>query len=81
MFTIEYAKDPVFSSNDGQQVSLTVKFEEFSEELPFNATSFDSMPYGVDLWRRAVTGEFGEIAPFVPPDNGPQPTVEGAQTL
>ena len=81
MFTLEYAKDPVFSSNDGQQVSLTVKFEEFSEELPFNATSFDSMPYGVDLWQRAIAGEFGEIAPFVAPEGSPQPVVNGAQTL
>jgi len=66
MFTLEYAKNPVWNSDDGQQIHLTVKWEEFDKEHPFNATSFDSMAYGVDLYKRAKTGEFGEIAPYNP---------------
>lgn len=66
MLTLEYAKNPVWNSDDGQQIVLIVKWEEFSEEMPFNATAFDPMPYGVDLYNRAKTGEFGEIAPYVP---------------
>ena len=67
MFTLQYAKNPIWNSDDGQQIHLTVKWEEFNEEHPFNACSFDSMPHGVDLYNRAKTGEFGEIAPYVPP--------------
>ena len=81
MFTLEYAKDPIYNSEDGQQIHLTVKFEEFGEELPFNATSFDPMPHGVDLYNRAKAGEFGPIAPYVAPETQPQAVVEGAQTL
>lgn len=67
MLTIEYAKDPVWVSEDGQQIQLTVKFFEFANEMPFNATSFDPMPYGVELYNRAKNGEYGEIGPYIPP--------------
>ena len=83
MLTVEYAKDPVWNSDDGQQICLTVKFSEFQEEMPFTATSFDVMPYGVDLYNRAKAGEFGGVAPYVAPNTPAedQPTVVGAQTL
>lgn len=79
MFTLQYAKDPIWNSDDGQQILLTVKWEEFNEEMPFGATSFDPEPYGVDLFNRAVAGEFGVVAPYVAPiqpviDFEPTPT-------
>ena len=67
MLTIKYAKNPVWGSTDGQQIQLIVRFEEINEELPFNATSYDCEPHGVDLYNRAKAGEFGEIAPFPAP--------------
>lgn len=67
MITIQYAKDPVYGSVDGQIIDLTVKFVEFSNEMPFGATPYDPMPYGAELYNRAVAGEFGPIAPYVPP--------------
>lgn len=81
MFTLEYAKDPVYISADGQQILITVKWQEFVEEMPFNATSFDTELHGVDLFNRAKAGEFGEVAPFVAPippviDFEPTPTTE-----
>jgi len=84
MFTLEYAKNPKWNSDDGQQIYLDVKFAEFNEELPFNATSFDPEAYGRELFERAKAGEFGEIAPyvaFVPPIPENQPTSTGTQTL
>ena len=81
MFTLKYAKDPIWNSEDGQQIYLTVKWEEFNEEHPFTATSFDPMPHGVDLYNRAKAGEFGEIAPYVPPVTQSQPNTTGSQTL
>ena len=67
MLTIQYAKDPIYASEDGRVISLVVKFVEFSEEMPFGATPFDPMPYGVELYNRAVAGEFGHVAPYVAP--------------
>jgi len=67
MLTVQYAKDPIYNSEDHQTIGLTVKFYEFAEEMGFGATPFDPMPYGIDLYNRAVAGEFGPIAPYVPP--------------
>lgn len=79
MLTLEYAKDPIFNSIDEQQILLTVKWAEFKEEMPFNACYFDPEPWGVDLFNRAISGEFGVVAPFVnevPPTIDFEPTPE-----
>ena len=81
MLTIQYAKDPAYSSEDGQTIDLRVKFEEFTEEIGFGATPFDPMPYGAELYNNAVAGLYGPIAPYVPPPLGEQPTTSGTQTL
>lgn len=73
MFTLQYAKDPIYNSEDGQQILLIVKWEEFVEEMPFNSTSFDPEPWGIDLYNRAKAGEFGKVAPYVAPI---QPTID-----
>lgn len=65
MFTLQYAKDPIWNNAEGTSILLTIKWEEFNEEMPFGACSYDSESYGVDLFNRAVAGEFGEVAPFV----------------
>ena len=79
MFTLQYAKDPIYNNEERTSILLTVKWEEFQEEMPFGATSYDPEPYGVDLFNRAVAGEFGTVAPFVKPiipsiDFEPTPT-------
>ena len=68
MLTIESATNPVYSTNDGTCITLQVKFEEFEQIMPFGATPFDTMSYGVELYNRALSGEFGEIAPYVEPE-------------
>lgn len=67
MLTIQSAHSPVYSSEDNSTIALKVKFLEFDGELPFGASPKDDMPYGVELYQRALTGEFGAIAEFVPP--------------
>ena len=82
MFTLEYAKDPFWNNHKGDSIHLTVKFEEFNEELPFNATSYDSEPHGVDLYNRAKAEEFGTVAECPWPDvstNNSQPISQGTQ--
>ena len=81
MFTLEYAKNPIYGSEDGSCIVLTVKWEEFNQEMPFGATSYDPMPHGVDLHNRAKAGEFGEIAPFPVQEMQAQPQTTGSQTL
>ena len=81
MLTIQSAKDPSWNDTTGNAIHLIVKFEELNEELPFTATNYDSMPYGVKLYERAKAGEFGEIAPYVAPPEPVQPVSTGVQTL
>jgi hypothetical protein len=84
MFTLEYAKDPVYGNAEGTNIQLIVKWEEFNEEMPFGATSYDSMPHGVNLYNRALAGEFGAIAPCPPlplVSANNQPETTGSQDL
>lgn len=83
MLTLQYAKDPIYGDTTGNCIVLTVKWEEFNEEMPFGATTYDSEQYGRDLYYRAYAGEFGEIAPFVDPmvATQPQPQTTGSQDL
>lgn len=67
MLTIEYAKDCVWDNEEHTAISMIVKFEEIPEEMPFLATPYDPMPYGVELFNNAVAGDYGTIAPYVPP--------------
>ena len=67
MFTLEYAKDPIWNDAESTSILLTVKWEEFTEEMPFAAMPSDPEPHGVDLYNRAKAGEFGEIAAYVAP--------------
>jgi hypothetical protein len=83
MFTVEYAKNPVWNDADHTSILLTVKFVEFEEEMPFTATANDPMPYGRELFARASGNEFRIPAPYVASSTAtePQPTTTGSQTL
>ena len=84
MLTIQSATNPRWGTEDKSTVHLDVKFEEFNEVLPFLATPYDPMPYGVDLYNRAIAGEFGPIGDYVAPVTTPapnQPSTNGTQTL
>ena len=81
MLTLEYAKNPVYENAEGTSISLIVKWEEFNEEMPFAATSYDPEQYGRDLYYRAYAGEFGQPAPYVPPPEPIQPQTTGSQEL
>jgi hypothetical protein len=79
MLTIQYAKDPVYVNAEGTFINLIVKFDEFEEELPFGASPNDCEEHGRELFARAKAGEFGTVAPYVPPASIDIPT-EGTQT-
>jgi hypothetical protein len=73
MLTIESATNPEYATPEGIHITLQVKFAEFDEIIPFGATPYDPHAYGVELYNRALAGEFGEIAPYVPPVVLPPP--------
>jgi hypothetical protein len=65
---IEYAKDPKWATEDHSVIDLIVKFEGPMGEVPFSATLADPAEHGKELFARALSGEFGAIAAYVPPD-------------
>jgi len=89
MLTIEYIRNPVFSNNEGTAIECLIKFEEFSEEHPFNATSYDTMEHGRQAYQRIMAGEFGQIGEFIVVEHIPvysntannQPSTTGSQEL
>jgi hypothetical protein len=85
MLTIEYVKNCKYDNAEQTAIEMIVKFEEFNEELPFLATSYDTVPHGIELYNSAKAGLYGVIAEYVPPpapevpEN--QPNSNGTQTL
>ena len=60
-------KNPKYIAADKKIIQLEVKFEEIQDMgfLPFGATEDDVEAHGRELYRRALSGEFGEIEEFV----------------
>jgi len=59
--------NPRYVTEDHNMIALMVDLDELNLfQVQFNAGPYDMEPYGVDLYNRAVSGEFGEIGPFVP---------------
>lgn len=85
MFTPIYIANPRYENQDQTVIGLDVKFAELGDILlPFGATENDVEEHGRQLYARAIAGEFGPIAPYVPPEVTPaadQPTTTGTQTL
>lgn len=71
---IEYAKNPKWIDEEHSKIDLTVKFEKFNTELPFTASADDIEEHGRVLFDLANSGEFGEIAEYVPPPPEPEIT-------
>ncbi|NYT38856.1 hypothetical protein ERD78_18930 [Allopusillimonas soli] len=56
-----------YTASDGSLIGMDVFFVELGETVPFNACAADIEAHGVELYNRAVAGDFGPIAPFVAP--------------
>ncbi|KPW73582.1 MULTISPECIES: phage tail protein [Pseudomonas syringae group] len=64
MNTVSSARNPRWADQAHTSIVLWVVFEETKElygEVPFAASADDPEPHGVDLFNRAIAGEFGEI--------------------
>ncbi|MFA0945473.1 phage tail protein [Pseudomonas tremae] len=64
MRTVLSARDPRWSDQAHSSIVLMVAFKEVFEiygETPFAASPHDTEPHGVELFKRALAGEFGEV--------------------
>lgn len=71
------AKNPAYVNAEQTQIDVTVTHPVFGE-IPFTASPDDVEEHGRDLFARAVAGEFGPVADYVPPPPPPaeQPATE-----
>ena len=64
-FIVEYVNTLKYAI-EHTKIDMIVKFAHLNEPTPFTASLNDSEAHGVDLYNRAVNGEFGPIAPYEP---------------
>ena len=64
---LELATSPVWGNSDHTCVNLVVKFQGYSEAIPFTATASDPEAHGREIFARACAVEFGPIAPYAEP--------------
>ncbi len=74
----EIASSPVWSSSDHSTVDLTYMHPKFGP-IPFTASANDVEALGRDLFERAVSGEFGDIAIYEAPPLPVPPTISRRQ--
>ena len=67
--TLVAAHAPRYADPGNTTVRLFVEFAELAQlgALDFLATPDDPEPHGREILRSALAGQFGEIAPYVPP--------------
>lgn len=62
---LESAHSPRMNSTGG--VDLRAKFAHLAEEVDFTASDRDPHEHGRLILARALAGEFGEVAAYIPP--------------
>ena len=85
LLTVESVSSLVWVNSDNTQFDCVVKFAQFVDPVPFGCNVNDPVAHNQEIWAKVIAGEYGEIAPFVPPQepvaDQPQPEVTGTQTL
>jgi len=63
---VEHANKCKYANEEHTAIDLSVKFSHINEEISFTASINDSEPHGVEIYHRAMNGEFGPIAEYQP---------------
>jgi len=77
---LQYAKSPKWTNAEQTAIDLIIKWDAFSEELPFTAAANDVEQHGRQLFAAAVNGDFGHVADYVPPPAPPTPEAQTRMT-
>jgi hypothetical protein len=64
---IQNVKNLIHANETNTSINCDVKFDVFSDYLPFTSTSTDPEEYGRQLYADLQAGKYGPIAPYVPP--------------
>lgn len=68
--TINNVRNPKWANYKQTTIDVEVDFDHLEEEyVPFTADPNDVEPHGVEIYNRAIAGEFGVIGDWIPPEN------------
>lgn len=66
MINLIEAKNPKWSNSEKTRIDIECNFDHIPEEFVwFTADENDKMPYGREIFQRAVNGEYGTISEFI----------------
>ena len=66
--TYTNARNPQWGNAAQAYINLEVNFDHLPEEyVLFTANPLDTMAHGVEIYNRAVAGDFGAVADYTPP--------------
>jgi len=67
-YTYTTARNPAWGNAAQTFIEIEVNFDHLSDEfVDFAANPLDDEPHGVEIYNRAVAGDFGAIGAYVPP--------------
>lgn len=73
MLILTDVAEPRWANIESTAINMLVQFQGLASPIPFTASPDDVEAHGRDIFARASSGEFGEVAPYEPP---PAPTEE-----
>ncbi|MCA0963653.1 hypothetical protein [Salipiger bermudensis] len=63
-FDIISVQEPTWADVEHSAINCRLRTTAYSKELPFTARPSDTEAHGREVFRRCVSGEFGEIQPY-----------------
>ena len=67
MVTYTTVTSPTYANADKTVIGMLVMFDHLQFAIQFGASVNDTEPHGVELYNRAIAGDFGQIAEYVEP--------------
>ncbi|MFB5948379.1 hypothetical protein [Klebsiella pasteurii] len=64
---ISNINSPRYANADNTAITVNMDIDNIGEDIPFTATPDDSTDYGPDIYKRALAGEYGDIAAYIAP--------------
>lgn len=71
-------RNPIYSAIDNSTIDVELEHPDYGW-IPFTASPDDVEPLGVTIFEAAKRGDYGEVAPYVPPPE-PEPQIPSSCT-
>ena len=73
--------NPIYSNAQNTIIDCLIVVSNYPDPLPFTASPNDVEAHGREIYARLIAGDYGPIAPYVPPPNPSTPKSTGTQPL